>query len=199
MYTAFGIPVECCRIIKRGHAGLEVKNLKISVKLGSIPKLQEVINRLSLRGFKCKAHSNFVIARGKYVNSVFASGHVNITGVKRFSDIPESIASICEGLNLPVYTRAFNVDNITVGAHAVGRINLQKLYKQARQCESSAKQSAFKLNFEVFPALYYTSGKCTCIIFATGSIIIVGCKSLFSVHKEAHKLCSILEKFEVVA
>lgn len=198
MHTAFGIPTECCHILKDGHAGLTVKNFKISVKLGKLPSLRVVCNLLSDRGFNCKVHSNFVIAREKYVNTVFTSGHVNITGIKNIDNIADSVSCICKGFDLDEALYQSKVDNISATACTVHKLNLHKIYNQAlKKHLTNSETYSFRLNLEVFPALYYKSLACTCIIFATGSIIIVGCKNLFTVHKEIHNLCRILNAFEL--
>lgn len=137
---------------------------------------------------------NFDIHRiGKKVFTVFTSGHVNVTGVKSFDRVNESVLAFTSefGLSFQNCCETIVIDNSTSSACVLlcnnERIDLSSL-------KGKVENSTLSLRPHFFPgAVLRRKNKCTIIVFTTGRFIIIGAKSQEAVCEAYRTICAIIE------
>jgi len=77
---------------------VEITNIKVSIKI-HLQSLDSVEDKLRYSSYKYKKYNNFIVFRDRFVYTVFRAGskvlnHVNITKIKNFNEIEESIISL---------------------------------------------------------------------------------------------------------
>jgi hypothetical protein len=168
---------------------LEVRNIKLSLKIPTI-QLNSVIDEIHRKSTDDKPiytalsyqiSNRFYIIRDKYVYTFFKSNsnlinHINITKVSSFDLVNHAIEYILYDLLAPlnIKTYEYHIDNVT----ACGN-----LYKTVNLCEIIQlllNTTSYKIyhNKEKFPGLFVKLHKCTIILFHTGKLISIGCKSI---------------------
>lgn len=185
---------------------MEPTNIKISFKIQTV-SLSTVQDLCSGLGYKLKRFSNFLVIRPKpsnkegysWVCTVFkknitsdAPQHVNVTNLKSFDDI-EGVINYLAVLKLISIPGTKSIDNVT------GLLQVQKqiICEVIKSIQSNEKQACLELdakfsgvhslsvhyNNERFPGLFikfkrHNSKFGTAIVFHSGKIVIIGCKSL---------------------
>jgi len=163
---------------------IEVRNIKISVVIESI-SLNNAIDKLVQSNIYYKQFSNFISFKYNYTFVIFKTGsnnqnHINISRIKCKQDIKKAVKIIKKLFHIHIIS--IKIDNIVSTSNLNKPINLHEIVKnQLIDC--------IKYNPEQFPGLFAKFKEGTVIIFHSGKIVIVGCKSykhLLWVVKETH-------------
>lgn len=172
----------------------KITNIKLSLKLQSI-SLDSVENVCEEKKIFFTKFSNFLVIKTKYTFVLFKENaqqvnHVNITKVPSFSEIDDSINFFFEILNIGAKTiKHQTVDNITANFSLNKTINLTKfaeLYKE---------EYFITYKNETFSGLSIRFLHGTALLFHTGSVVVVGCKTIDNIKwivKKIHVLTSII-------
>jgi len=175
------------------HEGMFViKNVKVSVKLESI-ELKHVISYFNSNLLNYKDKSNYIILNNKFMYIFYKCkngliNHLNVTKISKLSDIDVSLDHLKNNIfkNFPINEKTVKVDNITA-VHTINRqINLSRLANKIRDL--------YRVNYnnEKFPGLFVKFSPCgTLIIFHTGKIISIGCKSELDLQRVYNELLNI--------
>lgn len=154
-----------------------VRNIKISVKIKPLV-LNNVVNLLASKGISFKIYSNFVTFKNRHFTYVlFKKGkrkncHINITQIQTLQLIKKALESIEDLLTCKVIS--YKVDNIIATSDVSRKISLSEIIKKN-------SFDVIKYNNEVFPGLFIKFKEGTVILFHSGKIVIVGCKTLESI------------------
>lgn len=164
-----------------------VKNIKVSLKVN---KLDNFSHSFSLKHVFFSIHKNFYVIRDKFTFILFKPrkhqtiAHLNITKIPHFDQIQEAVLK-AKDLFSCVLENTLRIDNITF-THCLRKpVNLPLLYNKF------SPNYTLKYNNDLFPGLFYKSIKGTAVIFHTGNINILGCKSL----TEIKEIILTLEKW----
>ena len=150
----------------------KIANVKVSLKTLSI-SWDIVYKCLLLKGFNCTNYTNFLVIKSKYTYIIFKTNkqnenHINITKIPNLSNVKEAIDLISNLTQCII--KSFKIDNIIATSSVNQKLNLDKIVKEK-------KFNQIKYNNEKFPGLFLKFNKGTAIIFHSGKIVIVGCKS----------------------
>ncbi len=157
-----------------------IKNVKISLKLKEI-SLNSVLRCLDVNNTKYKTKSNYIIIESKYIYIIFRPKnhqitHINVTKIPNLSEIDVAVnilrKEIFPILNISI--NQTNIDNLTAVYNANKNIVLPEIIKH--------KKDYFKITYnnEKFPGMFVKFDVGTLIIFYTGKVIAVGCKTVNS-------------------
>lgn len=152
---------------------VSVKNIKISVKVKTIC-LKNTIKKLNSQNIGVNVYLNYITFKNKYSYVIFktskcGTNHVNVTKIEDFSHINESLTVLQRCCGVTVLSH--KVDNIIATYSGLNTINLPDLViKNVFNCT--------KYNPERFPGLFVKCEDGTVIIFHSGKLVIVGCKTL---------------------
>jgi len=150
-----------------------VRNIKISLKVKAI-FLDNALEILKRNNIKAKTFCNFVTFKIRgYTYVLFKTGkaqhtHINVTQIASIKLIKKAIKILVKLMNCTVLR--YSIDNIIATSDLVRPINLDEVIK-------NKKFKKIKYNNEIFPGLFIKFSIGTVIIFHTGRIVIVGCKS----------------------
>ena len=146
-----------------------ISNIKISLIIKNI--------NLDLTQFKLKKFSNFCVLQDKFSYIIFKKSktkltHINITKIRCFCEIDESIKHFFDLFKIPFdYFHSMSIDNITITGKVNRKINLLDFIQKNSDLSISH-------NPEKFPGLFVKfKGKGTLILFSSGSYVIIGAKS----------------------
>lgn len=152
---------------------LSIKNIKISVKVKWLC-LNNANNSLAFQKVLVKKYLNYITFQNKFSYVLFKgskdrTNHVNITKIKDISYIDEALSILQKSLNATIVS--YRIDNIIATHNGPQMIDLQSLINR-----NVFNQT--KYNPERFPGLFVKCETGTAIIFHSGKIVIVGCRSL---------------------
>jgi hypothetical protein len=163
----------------------EIKNIKLSIKIGPF-NLNTVCNHLKYHNIEMDIKNNFIIIRNKFVYILFKSNskifnHINVTKIPSEIFINDSITHILNILKpLNIIYHSYKIDNITAILHNNNmNVNILKLANNLKS------KFYIRLNKEKFPGIFIAFRNGLVIIFNSGKIVSVGCKSINSL-KELH-------------
>ena len=164
----------------------QIRNIKISLKL-------DCLDYSLLKGFlkNVSVYNNFLVLKDKYTYILFkpkdkeSISHLNITKIPNFSAINESVENGIEFFGGKIIPDSIKIDNITATHYLNRPVSLSKLYS-----EFSSKVK-LGYNNDVFPGLHYKTSQGTAVIFHSGKIIIVGCKT----EEQILKIIKTVEKW----
>jgi TATA-box binding protein (TBP) (component of TFIID and TFIIIB) len=150
----------------------KIANVKVSIKTLSL-SLDIVFNCLTLKGLKCKNYTNFLVIKNKFTYIIFKTNnknenHINITKIPSLSHVKEALETIKTLTHC--FITSSKIDNIIATTNAHRKLNLEKIV-------SEKKFKQIKYNNEKFPGLFLKFTNGTAIIFHSGKIVLVGCKS----------------------
>jgi hypothetical protein len=154
-----------------------IKNIKISLKLYEDLHLNSVLERLkSMSNITLKNKHNFLIIYDIYVYIIFKSNskkfnHINVTKIPNENDIMTAISRVLLLINLPTF-KSHTIDNITAIMCLKQNIDLLTLMERL--------QDKYEIiaNKEKFPGIFIHFHNGMVIVFHSGKIISVGCKSI---------------------
>lgn len=152
-----------------------VKNVKISVSFSSNQQMNHFFEKALARNVYCVQKRNILIIKDIYTITVFQKlqnkYHLNITGIKSIDTVSEVIIWIirtyCDENGFKLIS--YKIDNITSSFDVKQYIPLHNL-------ANTLKYASY--NPERFHALYLKNNEGTIVVFQSGKINIVGCKSL---------------------
>lgn len=164
-----------------------VRNIKVSVKVKALV-LNNALERLRQTQIPIKNFGNFISFKDhNYTFVLFKRGkrkdsHVNVTQIPNFWSIHRAIDCLIKLIDCSVLH--YTVDNIIATTDLNKSVSFKKIIK-----EKTFKQ--IKYNSEIFPGLFIRFKRGTVIVFHTGKVVIVGCKSVSNIewiNKRIHAL-----------
>ena len=152
-----------------------VKNVKLSVNYSSSKHVAHFLEVAKSRSVKTRKVRNILVLKDKLTLILFVrsnnSYHLNITGIKDLHLVNDAIIwlenTYCNKSEFSLLS--YNIDNITSSFDTFRHIPLDNLANVVSNCS---------YNPERFHALYSKSRDGMVIVFQTGKVNIVGCKSL---------------------
>jgi TATA-box binding protein (TBP) (component of TFIID and TFIIIB) len=160
---------------------VNITNIKVSVNTEH-QSLDTVEKRIKDLLLTYKRYSNFIVLRDHFVYTIFRSGksclnHVNITKIKHFNQIENAISNL-QNLGLNINEKLVNIDNITGSIDLKKEIHIETIIKSLH-ANTKFKDVKVSYNNEKFPGLFLKLNKVgTIIIFHSGKVVFVGCKTL---------------------
>jgi TATA-box binding protein (TBP) (component of TFIID and TFIIIB) len=150
-----------------------IRNVKLSVKIQSCP-LDIVTERLREKVIPYKNFGNYVSFTKKFSFVVFKPSsngltHINITKVPHLGkSVKRSLKVIKKLLKTKIVS--YKLDNIIATSDLGKKISLSKI----------AQTNDFKVlyNNERFPGLFIKFDEGTVILYHSGKVVIVGCKTV---------------------
>ena len=149
---------------------LKITHVKCSFKTGKKQSLQDLFYRLVCKNSVVAKHSNFITIRDTFTYCIFASGHINITGIPDKLLTGYAVRKCERLLDLKHRKRKVKIDNITATARFIHRVDIRRL------AVSQRPGFRFSLNLEIFPGLYAKHTDATVLVFATGKLVVIGAK-----------------------
>ena len=136
-------------------------------------------------------HKNFIVLRiDEKVFTIFNSGHINVTGVKCFNDVYNTVRMFCNHFlecDYEYCKKSITVDNSTCSAYidVKKKLYLPDLIKVTKRTVS--------LRPDFFPgAVLREKNQPTVVVFSTGKFIIIGGKSYSEVNELYQQICQLL-------
>lgn len=171
-----------------------LKNIKVSLKLDNFDYFLQLASLKKRYPSTVFVHNNFFVLKDKYTVILFKPkrstnvSHVNITKVKNFEDIGDIKPFLFNLFNCFFVPNSLKIDNLTFIHYLRNEVNLSLLYNTFH------KSFTFKYNNAIFPGLHYKGEKGAAIIFHTGKVVIVGCRTL----QEISELIKTIEGWIVI-
>jgi len=183
-----------------GGSAIAISNVKVSFRLWRTFAGREELGPL-VRPHEHTFHSNFCVVRWPHhgpaereeaegdrrrrrrrrrralVATVFFSGFVNVTGIRRWEDVEGDVRAVCLYLRLAPRTPPC-VDNITAsGDFACVRSHFQHVVQVGPDalCDQPCLPS---YNSRIFPALFLRTPQGTVAAYPSGKCVLVGSRSL---------------------
>ena len=153
----------------------EISNVKVSIKTSPIS-----LNNVLEINLPLKSYKNYVVIKSKYTYSIFKTNshlenHINITKIPNLKEVLNSIE------HLKKY-----FDNI------IATLNIQKPIDLVSVCEKKLFES-IKYNNEKFPGLFVKFKEGTAILFHSGKIVLVGCKTKKDLKCLTLNICAVIK------
>lgn len=155
-----------------------VRNIKLSVKINMCP-LDIVILRLQKKKIPFRNFGNFISFTKKFSFVIFRPSanhmtHVNITKVPSLGKpVQKCLKNLSRLLRREIIQ--FQVDNIIATTDLYKKISLHKI--------SQMRNVNILYNSERFPGLFLKFGEGTTILYHSGKVVIVGCKTVKRIKK----------------
>lgn len=155
-----------------------IRNIKLSVKIPACP-LDIAITQLINKKVAFKFFGNFITFTKKFSFVIFRpsaddTSHVNVTRVPKFGrPIVKSLTTLSKLLNCKILEHS--VDNIIATEDLNKTLNLKSLAEK--------NDGHVIYNSERFPGLFMKFKHGTCILYHSGKIVIVGCRTVRGVKK----------------
>jgi hypothetical protein len=155
-----------------------IKNVKISVKLEDI-SLNSVVKYLECNSISFVIKGNYLVIHHKYVYIFFklknfVIRHINVTKIPDEESVKDSILvlqnEILNGMYLKIFY--YKIDNMTAIYDTKNNVDLLKILDKTKLSFN------VRYNKEKFPGLFIKTNEGTFIIFHTGKVNLVGCKSM---------------------
>lgn len=167
---------------------IEVCNVKLSLKLSwegsfntdGVPPFKDSIHAKTYQNFWVFKTINYTFIIFKAKDKVH---HVNLTKVRQLGDVSDARASLLASFTVPPSViKEPVVDNLTCLSRTHHNLDLFHIHQSAlaRPLESL---TSIRFNLEQFPGLIlkFKNPKACCLIFSSGKIVIVGCRTLIDV------------------
>jgi len=162
-----------------------VANVKVSVKTSKI-LLDNVYVIAKRENLYCKNYKNFVVIKTLFTYIIFKSkeqhseSHINITKIPKVTAIREAIDLIKSLINCKIIS--YKIDNIIATTNLRTELNLASI-------SNNCRLENIKYNNEKFPGLFIKFNTGTIILFHSGKLVIVGCKSEENIKCLIKKIC----------
>ncbi len=150
-----------------------VRNIKLSVKIECCP-LDIAIKRLTKKKVHFSCFGNFITFKKKFSFVLFrpsanSQTHVNVTKVPNLeAPVQECMNVLLKLLKKKIIT--YKVDNIIATTDLKKKLNLVLI--------SQKNIGNILYNSERFPGLFIKFGEGTSIVYHSGKVVIVGCKTV---------------------
>jgi len=150
-----------------------IANVKVSLKTSPL-FLDTVYKSLIKQVIVCKQYNNFLVVKSKFTYIIFKTNkncenHINITKIPSVNNILEAVELIQALTECQVTSQ--KIDNIIATTKHKAKLCLKDIIEQK-------KFKTIKYNNEKFPGLFIKFKEGTAILFHSGKIVIVGCKSI---------------------
>lgn len=161
-----------------------VANVKVSIKIKAI-SLDIVQNLVQEKSLIAKLHNNYIVVRAKYTfiifkpNKDFTVTHVNITKIPNTTFISSAVNEIEDILNSQHFD--LQIDNIIASTNLNKNLDLVKIVR-------NKLFERIKYNNQKFPGLFIKFLKGTAIVFHSGKVVIVGCKTILDIECIMNKI-----------
>lgn len=151
---------------------MEIRNVKISLKSSAI-SLNNASKCLENINIKYKLYSNFISFKKQltfvlFKTSADTTNHINVSKIKTQEDIDFACNSVRSIFGVSIL--AVKVDNIVSTTNLKKSLNLSDIV-------TSNRFGVVKYNPEQFPGLFLTLERGSAILFHSGKVVIVGCKT----------------------
>lgn len=151
---------------------MQIRNIKLSVKLDRCP-LDIAIEKLVAKKVNFKNYGNFISFTRTFSFVLFKPSknnqtHVNVTKVPQFKKHIKKSLNVIEKL-MSRKVISFTVDNIIATTDLDKKVNLEKITRERKNVI---------YNSERFPGLFIKFTQGTSIVYHSGKIVIVGCKTV---------------------
>ena len=176
---------------------IRVSNVKLSVKIPDT-SLEKLVEECKKNEFDFKLYGNFIVLKvpsvstksSQYTYTVFKKAmlkqcdlntckqHVNATRI-----LPHQIEDCIETLHRTLGCEktcllTHQVDNLTATASIGRKVNIQTFLER-----NTFLRKEIKYNPEIFPGIFLTFGKRKAVLFRSGIVNILACKSLEEVEE----------------
>lgn len=151
-----------------------INNVKISVLFKSVAPMSHFENLAKIRKVSISHNRNFIVIKDVCSLTVFKKlfdiYHINVTGINSPSIISYAISWLRDHYCISNIFRLikYTIDNITATFNIGFSLPLLHLAKNLQLS---------KYNSERFPGLHLKVGKWTAVLFKSGKINILGCKT----------------------
>lgn len=151
---------------------MNVKNVKLSIQIEELA-LDNATDLLSAKKIEVKKYPNFISFKQTFTYVLFKSSgkklnHVNATKISSVEKITDCLQELFNLLNRTIVS--YKVDNIISTSKLAKPVNLKKVIEK-----NIFKRITY--NSERFPGMFIRFEKGTSIVFHSGNIVIVGCKT----------------------
>jgi TATA-box binding protein (TBP) (component of TFIID and TFIIIB) len=163
---------------------VELTNIKVSIKCNQ-ESLDSVENNIKEKNLTYKRYNNFIVLRSDFVYTIFRqsknkNNHINITKIKKYENISKAVENL-KNFNLNVIDETLKIDNITGSLNLGKEVYIQDIISSVKS-NSFSKNIIISYNNEKFPGLFLKVKDKdikvgTIIVFYSGKVIFVGCKS----------------------
>jgi hypothetical protein len=151
----------------------KIANVKVSLKTSPL-FLDTVYKSLLNQKIPCRQYNNFLVVKSKYTYIIFKTNnnfenHINVTKIPNVCNILEAVTLLKVLIKCDITYQ--QIDNIIATTKHKSQICLKDIIEK----------KTFKLvkyNNEKFPGLFLKFKEGTAILFHSGKIVIVGCKSI---------------------
>jgi TATA-box binding protein (TBP) (component of TFIID and TFIIIB) len=160
---------------------VNLTNIKVSINIIS-QSLDSVENCMKELTRIYKRYNNFIVIREEFVYTIFrpgkkSSNHINITKIKNFDEIEKAVKKL-DVFKFKVNENSLKIDNITGSIDLKKEINIQKVINIVTK-EEKFNNIKVSYNNEKFPGLFLkVKAVGTIIVFYSGKVVFVGCKTL---------------------
>jgi TATA-box binding protein (TBP) (component of TFIID and TFIIIB) len=148
-----------------------------------------------LQGKSKKTFNNFSVVREEHTYIIFPEkGFVNITGVRRFSELVSIIPKFCAAFGLAQTDVASDVivDNISASGDFYSRVNLSRL-QQLLNRRGGEEYFTVQFDRNFFPGAFCkTRGFGTLTLFPSGKFVVVGAKCLEHLEKTFQEMRAVM-------
>jgi Transcription factor TFIID (or TATA-binding protein, TBP) len=151
----------------------QIANVKVSLKTSPL-FLDTVYKNLVNQNILCKQYNNFLVVKSKFTYIIFKTNknfenHINITKIPNVCNILEAVTLLKVLTNCEVTYQ--QIDNIIATTKHKSQLCLKDIIEKKTF-------KSVKYNNEKFPGLFLKFKEGTAILFHSGKIVIVGCKSI---------------------
>lgn len=151
----------------------KIANVKVSLKTSPL-FLDTVYSSLVAQNIVCKQYNNFLVVKSAFTYIIFKTNkncenHINITKIPTVKNIVDAVTLLQILTNCQVTSQ--KIDNIIATTKHKSKLCLRDII------EKKAFHT-IKYNNEKFPGLFLKFEEGTAILFHSGKIVIVGCKSI---------------------
>ena len=163
----------------------KISNVKVSLKTHPIS-----LNNVFKIKKPFKSYKNFVVVKSKYTYSIFKTNskleenHINITKIPSLHKVPKAIKYLKRYLDFSEKSR--KIDNI------IATFKLEKPIDLISICEKKLFES-IKYNNESFPGLFVKFKQGTAILFHSGKVVLVGCKTKKDLKCLTSNICAVIK------
>ncbi len=153
----------------------KISNIKLSCKLQEI-SLHTVENICKTYNINTKQYNNFIVIKTFYTFIIFKKGnkttnHLNITKIPNLSEIFFALIYIQNLLETKILT--YVIDNITA-TYQIKNVNFDETLNNLKNSTCN-----IQYNNDVFPGIFIKLKTGTGILFHSGKIVLIGCKSIY--------------------
>ena len=155
----------------------QISNYKFSVKIQNLlwKKTLEVLKKCFFQSLK--QYGNFLVFKDNFCFTLFQPAkktglsHLNVTHLKDKSDILKVAQKIRRYICGELLLSTLKIDNITASSHINREIDLYLFYLQ------NSDRFTILYKKEKFPGCFIKTASGTALLFHTGKVIVVGCKT----------------------